>query len=236
MVRISLVVPKKGEDIDELRKFMQQDEADIYIFPEGFLATEHLEEALEIVKELDKFIITGLKDERTELSYQTALFIDKGKIVGEYKKNILTESEREKGRVSGDSIYCIDTKYGKIGTPICYEIHFPEVSRIMSLESPVLLINLIGTGMYHELQYDQWTTLAKARAIENEVYVIGCSHFIDKIPLSFVFSPKGEIMMQRKSEYGSIVFDIDLNESKRKVYKYCFDRLPKHFKKLCEEE
>jgi len=236
MSRISLVVPKKEDDLAELKKFLQQDEADIYIFPEGFLTTEHLKEALEITKEFDKYVITGLKDDRAELSYQTALFIDRGKIVGEYKKNILTESERNKGRVSGDSIYCIDTKYGKIGTPICYEIHFPEVSRVMSLESPILLVNLIGTGMYHALQYDQWTTLAKARAIENEVYVIGCSHFIGNIPLSFAYSPKGEEIIKQKSEYGSVVFEIDLNESICKEHKYNLDRLPNRFKKICEEK
>ena len=41
----------------------------------------------------------------------------------------------------------------------------------MSLEDPIMLINIIGTGMYHDLQLEQWTTLAKARAIENEVYI-----------------------------------------------------------------
>ena len=57
----------------------------------------------------------------------------------------------------------------------------------MSLEDPIMLINIIGTGMYHDLQLEQWTTLAKARAIENEVYILGCSHYEEEIPFSIMF-------------------------------------------------
>ncbi|SHO44308.1 carbon-nitrogen hydrolase family protein [Anaerocolumna xylanovorans] len=233
MIKVSLVVPQKGEDIKELGRFLQE-KADIYVFPEGFLETEHLPEALKVIKEAGKYVIAGLRDTRMEESYQTALVIDKGVITGEYKKNILTKSERDKGRVSGESIYCIETKYGKIGIPICYEIHFPEVARIMALESPFMLINLIGTGMYHELQYGQWTTLAKARAIENEVYVLGCSHYAGEIPLAFAFSPRGETIIQKKNEYGSVSLHIDVEESYKREHSYFSDRLPERFTKLCE--
>lgn len=50
MIKVSLVVPQKG-DIKELERFLQQEEADIYVFPEGFLETEHLPEALKVIKE-----------------------------------------------------------------------------------------------------------------------------------------------------------------------------------------
>ncbi len=79
--------------------------------------------------------------------------------------------KKKRGKQHGEKITCVNTKFGKIGVLICYEIHFPEVARIMSLEDPIMLINIIGTGMYHDLQLEQWTTLAKARAIENEVYI-----------------------------------------------------------------
>lgn len=234
MIKVSLVVPQKGESIKELARFLRQEEADIYVFPEGFLETDNLPEALSVIKETGRYVIAGLKDNRKPESYQTAFVIDKGVITGEYKKNILTKSERDKGRVPGESIYCLETKYGKVGIPICYEIHFPEVARIMALESPFMLVNLIGSGMYHELQYDQWTTLAKARAVENEVYVLGCSHFSGEIPLSFAFSPRGETMVQSKNKYGSVSLYIDIEESYKKELSYFSDRLPGRFAKLSE--
>lgn len=233
MTKIMLTVPKKRNDIFELKKLLSEENADIYIFPEGFLSTEHLMEALEIIKEHGSFVITGLKDKRAEYICETALVIESGKILGEYKKCILTKGEKQKGKKPGNQIYCINTKYGKIGIPICYEIHFPEVARIMALENPVLLVNPIGTGMYHDLQYMQWTTLAKARAIENEVFVMGCSHCEGEIPLAFAYSPKGEKIVEEKNYEGSISFKVELNESFEKAIGYFEDRVPELYSELC---
>ncbi len=106
--------------------------------------------------------------------------------------------------------------------------------RIMALDNPVLLVNLIGTGMYHDLQYEQWTALARARAIENEVHVIGCSHYIGEIPIAYAFSPQGQIVIREKNRYGIIGFDIELAESKEKKTGYLNDRVAGCFGRLCE--
>ena len=99
----------------------------------------------------------------------------------------------------------------------------------MALEEPVLLVNLIGTGMYHDLQYAQWTSLARARAIENEVFVAGCSHYKGEIPLAFVYSPKGELLAEKREAYGSLCLEVDLQESKKKAHRYLEDRVPEVF-------
>lgn len=234
MIKILLTIPRKDNAIEEIRKFLAEHPADIYVFPEGFLSSDNLEKALEIIKSHESFVVTGLKDNRAGIVREAALVIDKGEIIGDYTKCILTKSEREKGKEAGKSVYCIDTRYGKIGLPICYEIHFPEVTRVMALDEPVLLINLIGTGMYHELQYEQWTSLAKARAIENEVFVIGCSHYSGEIPLAFAFSPQGRPLIERKNQYGCASLEIDLDESKKKKIQYFKDRTPACFSRLCE--
>ncbi|SFQ04531.1 hypothetical protein SAMN02910358_00502 [Lachnospiraceae bacterium XBB1006] len=48
------------------------------------------------------------------------------------------------------------------------------------------------------LQLEQWTTLAKARAIENEIYVVGCSHFDGAIPLAYAFEASGKCVLMKK--------------------------------------
>lgn len=234
MTKIALVVPHKGNELSELRHFLKQENADIYIFPEGFLRTEYLPEALQIIRDYDKFVITGLKERMENALFETALIVDGGEIVGNYRKCILTKNEKEKGKQPGNQIHCIDTRYGKIGVPICYEIHFPEVARAMVLEEPVLLVNMIGTGMWHEQQYEQWTALARARAIENEVFVVGCCHYTEGIPLAFAYSPKGEPLATKKGEYGSICFEANLEESKEKEHRYLEDRVPGVFGALVE--
>lgn len=94
----------------------------------------------------------------------------------------------------------------------------------MGLENPVLLVNPIGSGMYHEMQYKQWTTLGKARAIENEV--IGCSHYHGEIPLAFAYSPDGDVLLEKQNYYGGIRIEIDLRNSYKKKIDYFCDRIP----------
>ena len=73
-----------------------------------------------------------------------------------------------------------------------------ELERALN-ENPVLLVNLIGTWMYNKEQFEQWTTICKARAIENEICVVGCSHFYEEIPLAFAYTPKGEVIQEIKN-------------------------------------
>ena len=105
----------------------------------------------------------------------------------------------------------------------------------MCLEDPVLLVNMIGTGMYHDLQLEQWTSLAKARAIENEIYVIGCSHFAGEIPLAYVFDPSGKCVMLKQNEYGGFIAKIDLEKSRERKIGYFEDRVPDLFSRLAEQ-
>ncbi|MBQ6143351.1 MAG: carbon-nitrogen hydrolase family protein [Clostridia bacterium] len=226
-MKIFLAVPKMKDEIHELKKFLSEFNSDIYIFPEGFLRYENLDEALSIIK--NKFVITGF---RSHDKYEKALVIEEGKIIGEYSKCILTKDEYTKGKKEGDAIHTIETKYGIIGIPICYEIHFPEVSRVMMYDNPVLLINLIGKGMYHSKQLYQWTNICKARAIENEVFLIGCSHFCGEIPLAFAYSPEGNVITEYINQYGGVIIDIDLAQSQNKKIGYFLDRKPHLFKKI----
>lgn len=231
-MKICLVVPYRNNEIEELERALDGNAADLYIFPEGFLHNDTLNDAMAIIREKNKFVITGYKMNDESGNYEQALVIEKGSIIGKYTKCVLTDGEKQKGKVGGTEIHCVNTSYGKIAIPICYEIHFPEVARIMEYENPVLLVNLIGTGMYNKEQFEQWTTICKARAIENEVCVVGCSHFYEGIPLAFAYTPKGEVIREIKNVHGGMVVDIDLSESKRKQIGYFDDRRPELFGKI----
>ena len=233
MTKIMLVVPEKNQAVSELKQFLLQQEADIYVFPEGFLCSDDLPDALAIIKECQKYVITGFKDLNKKGQHR-ALVIDGGEVTDEYTKCILPKGEKVKGKAPGTEIRCVDTKFGKVGIPICYEIHFPEVARIMCLDDPVMLVNPIGSGMFHPLQWEQWTTLAKARAIENEVYVLGCSHFDGAVPLAYAFDPSGECILMKPGEHGGFVVNVDLEKSKQKVIRYCEDRTSELFTRLTE--
>lgn len=79
-LKVLLAVPYKGNSIYELRKILSQNDVDLYVFPEGFLDSNTLTEALKIIKNEQKYIITGFKDLRNNGQHKV-LVIDNGKIV-----------------------------------------------------------------------------------------------------------------------------------------------------------
>lgn len=93
-MKVLLAVPHKGDSINELKKILLQNDADLYIFPEGFLNTNILSEALNVIKSKEKYVISGFKDLFNNGQHK-ALVIDKGEIVDEYTKCILTKKEKK---------------------------------------------------------------------------------------------------------------------------------------------
>ena len=158
--------------------------------------------------------MTGIDDYRySGKKYETAIIIDpSGDIVGEHKKTSLTDYEIENGYCQGDSIKVIDTVFGKIGIAICYEIHFPEVSRIYALQGAKFIFNPVGTGMWHEHQYEQWNSIARARASENGVFVLGCSHFNNTIPFAFAYTTNGECLVKSREVNRVVYVSLDLDK------------------------
>ena len=165
-------------------------------------------------------MICGYDSSEGGIKKEDALVIDRGEIVGRQSKCILTQGEKKKGYIRGDEIKCIDTRFGKIGIPICYEIHFPEVSRILAMEDPVLLVNTVGTSMWHELQFEQWTALGRARAIENEIHTVGCCHYTDGICMAYAYDCDGRTVLLAKNAYGAFLVQLDLEQSHEKKIAY----------------
>ncbi|NUN14890.1 MAG: carbon-nitrogen hydrolase family protein [Myxococcales bacterium] len=82
-----------------------------------------------------------------------------------------TETQRESDHVQpGDEVCCVDTAFGKMGISICYDLRFPELYRkLVEMGSQYLYVPsafTLTTGK------DHWHTLLRARAIENQCYVI----------------------------------------------------------------
>lgn len=92
MIKVMLAVPRKGNCLEELQRFLNQEIADIYVFPEGVLTTEYLQQALSIIRTNRKYVITGYKDLDCNGQHKV-LVIDSGEIVDEYIKCILTKGE-----------------------------------------------------------------------------------------------------------------------------------------------
>lgn len=73
----------------------------------------------------------------------------------------------------GDEVTVIDTEFGKIGVEVCFDIRFPELTRLMAIKGAEVIFcpasfNM-NTGPRH------WEIMFRARAVENQLYMIGCA-------------------------------------------------------------
>lgn len=227
-MKICLTVPERFAAQKELPGLMREP-AELTVFPEGFLRSkEDLELARRLTAGRPGTVLAGYRDGE----WEKAVVIERGEVVDEYTKCILTAAEKEKKR-PGDRIRCLNSSLGRLAVPVCYEVHFPEVCRVMALEGPLVMVNIIGTGMYDPLQYGQWRALARARAIENEVPVVGCCHFCGEIPLAFAFDGNGTSLLEARGQHG--LFTVEIAADGSKPIGYMADRRPELFTKLSLE-
>ena len=103
------------------------------------------------------------------------VYDDHGRLVARYDKIHLfglalgNECFAEERTIkAGDKVVALDSPFGRIGLSICYDLRFPELYRIMGKVDIILAPSAFTaiTGKAH------WETLIRARAIENQAYVI----------------------------------------------------------------
>lgn len=87
-----------------------------------------------------------------------------------YEKIHVTPDEKKCwGLTGGSQLRTFDTDCGRIGVLICYDVEFPELSRIMSAQGMQILFVPFMTDTQNA--YTRVRICAQARAIENECYV-----------------------------------------------------------------
>lgn len=86
------------------------------------------------------------------------------------KIHVTPDEERVWGMEGGESIRTFDTDCGKIGILICYDVEFPELSRLLAEDGMDILFVPFLTDTQNG--YSRVRNTAQARAIENECYVV----------------------------------------------------------------
>lgn len=85
------------------------------------------------------------------------------------KIHVTPDEEKCWGLSVGDTVKTFDTDCGKIGILICYDVEFPELSRLLAAEGMQILFVPFMTDTQNA--YSRVRVCAQARAIENECYV-----------------------------------------------------------------
>jgi len=151
--------------------------------------------------------------------YNSCLVYDQqGKLAARYDKIHLfglalgNENFAEKKTIeAGNQVVALDTPFGRMGLSICYDLRFPELYRMMGKVEIILAPSAFTaiTGKAH------WETLIRARAIENQAYLIasaqGGFHVNGRETNgdSMIVDPWGVILERLPRGAGVVVADID---------------------------
>lgn len=156
-------------------------------------------------------------------SYNTSLLFDpSGRIIAAYRKIHLFDVDLANGvslresatRAPGTAIAVAQTELCAPGLSICYDLRFPELYRALVAQGADLLFVPAAftafTGAAH------WEPLLRARAIENQAYVVAPAQF-GRSPSSFethghtmIVDPWGKIIAERADGAGIVSAEIDL--------------------------
>ena len=147
--------------------------------------------------------------------YNTAYVIDKGDIVGSYRKLHLFSTMREDQFLgAGNSSLVVDTSVGRLGVAICYDLRFPELFRKLALARAEIICI---PAEWPKPRQEHWKTLLRARAIENQLFVIaanccGVQGKLDFTGLSQLISPLGNVLQIAGEEDIELIAQFDFSE------------------------
>lgn len=185
--------------------------------------SETIKQFSNLAKEFNISVIFGVVIEDNEKALNKCLFIDSfGNVLSDYSKiHPFSFSKEDRYFNAGNKLSMVEFKNFKIGLTICYDLRFPELYSSLAKDCD-LIINIAN---WPSKRVDHWNTLLKARAIENQIFMVGVNRTgidgngLEYIESSNIFNANGEKLEFEKYEDMKI-YDININFTKEFKHKF----------------
>jgi predicted amidohydrolase len=109
--------------------------------------------------------------------------------------------------LGGGRISPLNTKWGKVGLEICFDLRFPEVARSLALQGADFLVTI---GQFPAARMTHWRVLCLARAIENQLPHLACNWA--NAGGSLIIDARGRVQAEACQSEEVILGEIDLEE------------------------
>lgn len=192
------------------------------------LPGEFIERLQLLAKQLNIHILCGSIPEKilsSEKIYNTSVLLNPaGALAAVYRKIHLFDIAME-GRASfqesklvegGIDTVTAETEFGIIGLTICYDLRFPELYRRLTLSGARMIF--VPSAFTEFTGKDHWEVLLRARAIENQIFIIAAAQYGQHNPKrrsygrSMIIDPWGNILAQAPDNECVILAELNLNQ------------------------
>ena len=122
-------------------------------------------------------------------------------------------------KIPGAEVVTVATTLGAIGMSICYDLRFPELYRRLAFAGARIL--MIPSAFTFPTGEAHWETLIRARAIENQCYVIAPAQFGPNVHgfsdygNSMIVDPWGRVLARAGDQEGAVLAPIDMDYLER---------------------
>ncbi len=239
LCHFSAVWENPEASIDKIENLLAgYEKSDLLIFPELSL-TGFTMESLKFAEEIDGVsvqyfmklagrlktnIFCGVIQKDDNKIYNSLFHFDeKGLIKAVYKKiHPFSYGREDKNYSAANELVVTEINHVKIGLTICYDLRFPELYRLYAKKGIDVLVNIANWPIP---RIDHWRTLLKARAIENQCFMIGCNRVGDDPLLKYsgssgIFDPLGSEILSAGDKEGIFSAEINLenvSETRKKL-------------------
>ncbi len=213
--------------------YAKENGADLAVFPEAFLTgycVDDFESAFEISIERSHvslialqnacdenaiLCIVGFAEKDGKFLHNSAALLEPGVEPRFYRKSHLPELGLDKFVVPGRELPVFETRLGRIGILICFDLRIPEATRVLALAGAQLLV--LPTN-WPEGAVVTSEHICIARAAENRIFVATCNRVGSENGFSFIGNSKiigvtGKVLASAGSEEQCIMAEIDLSEA-----------------------
>jgi omega-amidase len=231
IIQMEIEEGNKSKNIEKACSLLERCEpSDFVVLPELWSTGLALQNAKELAESLrgetisrleeyaaqyNQYIIGSILERDNNIFYNTLHVVGPEGLSGSYRKIHLFSLMKEDYFLNpGATFQVISTRFCTIAGIVCYDIRFPELPRALALEGAQILF--VPAEFPHPRK-NHWKTLLRARAIENQFFVVACnrtgqSETYQFFGASTVIDPWGEILVEAADEENILSCDINLEK------------------------
>ena len=219
-VRVASINFRPGKTQDSVGEFLKvvdgvvRDKTDLILLPEGISVVStgkkyaDVAEPIpgpttarlgELAKRKGSYLAAGIYEREGPAVYNTAVLLDRaGNLLGKYRKVYIPREEMEAGIAPGSDYPVFRTDFGTVGMMICWDVQYTDPARELARRGAEIILLPIWGGN---------EALAKARAIENRVFLVSSGYDHP----TYIMDPDGEMVSVAKDRGQAAAATLDLN-------------------------